>query len=381
MLNVARLIKKSPYKALIDIVNYNNRTRIGYGYVDFINLRSLSGRRTEITIKAKQFPGYPAEYINEKTFRYNRLHIDTFLQTVDKTVGLVLPATTESVIAAFIAKYEIFLEPSDFIIENIPVGVFSYRLRANPSSLRWVGDTFITIVDPDDDIKEYFYDNVLNGLNDVGQDIVSIFANNHLDFEHPTITTTNFSTVFTNTQLNGYWLGSGPSYTEPIGVTNTPRTMFHKAVLTRTASPIGVGSYVINALVPITGTRNTRATIQGNPIAGYVGTIDLDYNRFNLNTYFGTTTININANATQLSLNTTGLTRLVGAPTTIDRNGATTPTALFDLVTRLINQSHAIEFDPSEIDVVYNTANTTWTLTAKSTSLVWYGVLTIKLNQ
>lgn len=164
MLATNSLLKKTPFQALVDIVNYNNGLNIQPGNVVFENMIPLDGRRTQITIRALPVSGGVAAYTGQKTFVYKRLHVDESFSDADKNLTIRNPDSTQSLLNILADRYGILIDTSDFIIESIPSGATSYVLKANPASLRWVGQTTIAIIEPPPAIEDEITVVVLNGL-------------------------------------------------------------------------------------------------------------------------------------------------------------------------------------------------------------------------
>lgn len=85
-------------------------------------------------------------YTGTVTFSYNRLPITTFAQLAFANYTLSLPATTQNLLDRLALLFGFPFDPSDFVMEAI-VDAGHYILKAQPTSLRWVGQYTVTVVD------------------------------------------------------------------------------------------------------------------------------------------------------------------------------------------------------------------------------------------
>lgn len=316
-----------------------NKTPIYPEYVTFGAPTALVGARTEVTMYALSDGQAQSRFSGQKTIRYDRIHIDTILHDLDRSIVIELPCNTNDIFDKMVTSEGWYFDYDDFVTENIPVGTQSYRLVARPDSLRWVGDTQITLLEPS---------------------------------LPPPVTYTHIDTLFSSTELVGFWYMDGSNnYIENYPPIYSQETLFFKLLKDHSNVFFDEESYSIESISDSNGNKNTEIVINGVNAAGYDGTVTLTYNRFNLTDFFAPEIVYFDKTDTDLILDPQGLTRVRNSVDRINMEDLSMHQAIVDL----LSTTHGLYIDLSEVDIVTN-SETNYTVSAKSDSIVYSGSFT-----
>ena len=160
------LLHKPPKEALVDIVNHHNDTTILAERVVFSNIQSLNGELTEVTIKKVDPPPLSTyRYKGQTSFTFHRLDLAVFFEGVVLEVELSLPSDTLEVAQKLGERFGFVFDENDFVLESITQDNYQeWTLKADPNSLRWVGEVALEITPPLPFLEEGFDKTRLDGF-------------------------------------------------------------------------------------------------------------------------------------------------------------------------------------------------------------------------
>lgn len=160
---------KKPHDALVQLMDQTNNvsppTPADAVYFDAPKPWSAEGdwRNTEVTAHGVLEKGHSGQ----QTFQYRRPDLGLLFQDVIVTV--VIPhhnATSENVVAELNKQFaQLDLYVGDMIHEPVPDGATSYVLKADPTSLYYIGEVEVIVERVLVDIAKDFPVTALDGFN------------------------------------------------------------------------------------------------------------------------------------------------------------------------------------------------------------------------
>ncbi|MDH2154229.1 Ig domain-containing protein [Stenotrophomonas sp. GD03657] len=143
------LLHLTPEGAIVAMVNYENRTIFRPDSFDFGKPQSLGGTLTRIRLTARASRGITDTVPDPGwfDFEYHRLDINKYFEGMLNSYRPRMPTSTKVLVEELSARMngQEFYE-EDFLQDYIDrENGEPYRLKAGPDSLRWVGETNITL--------------------------------------------------------------------------------------------------------------------------------------------------------------------------------------------------------------------------------------------
>lgn len=140
------------------LLNEENNTAFNSSIVDLSAPSPMTGtRNTAITVTAKVASGYSGSV----NLTYNRLDLTVFTDgNTEFTLNGI--STTEDLLPAINARFGLQMAVTDIIVEAVVNG--AVNLKARSTSLVWVGNVDITIIQPDIELDTVIVDTELDGF-------------------------------------------------------------------------------------------------------------------------------------------------------------------------------------------------------------------------
>ncbi len=137
------LLKETPWQALIDMINAKFLLRLDSKTTILKEL--IPGTGVDTTIKIDAFRNSTLPELTQDTFTYQRLRLEDFFPSALQINTIVAPTNSWIVANTIFKGLGIVIDRNDFIYEEIETlaDLSHYVLKANPYSLRWVGEVVI----------------------------------------------------------------------------------------------------------------------------------------------------------------------------------------------------------------------------------------------
>ncbi len=355
MVDTLRFLGKAPPDAMVDVLNETFGMMADYGTVDFSAPSPLFGTKTSVTATMLQPPFGGGQYSGTLVLVYNRVDVSQFFSGSDLIRSIPLPGTTNDIINVLKAKYNLYIDPSDFVIEHIPANTITYDLKTMPGSLRWTGSVLMSVVGAPIPLSQIFVNTTVNGIVVPSLTFPFIVPTTYLSgIPAPKLTYNLPALVALNSSLLwGFWYNQNGTYTDT-GLYQYPAPIALAMLIGRYLRiNIAPQDFINSAPQSVTGGQaNTSITITGQPALGYSGQVTLLYNRYDASVFFGTTPVPISASA--ISQDT-----LLGA----------------------INAKYNTNLLGSDFSVVASSNGTQYTLTALNSSVAWIGSFVVQVTQ
>lgn len=164
MTDTLRLLKFDPAVALLIMANNHFNLHLRAEFASIGPPMIVEGAVTNVVITTHESTdeNIYRQHTGQMTYRYNRLHVaDVF---GGMTLDLTPPITIKGVMNNIALASGLVITDMDF--ENALVTGSSFILKAKPNSLRWIGETTVTLGEPGTSVllSDAFSNNVLDGL-------------------------------------------------------------------------------------------------------------------------------------------------------------------------------------------------------------------------
>lgn len=164
MTDTLRLLKFDPAVALLIMANNHFNLHLRSEFASVGPPQATDDVLTHVVITTHESidENIYRQHTGQLTYRYNRLQVaDVF---GGMSLDLTPPITVNGVMNNIALASGLVITDDDF--ENALITGSSFVLKAKPNSLRWVGETTVTLGEPGVSIllSEAFSNNVLNGL-------------------------------------------------------------------------------------------------------------------------------------------------------------------------------------------------------------------------
>ncbi len=353
MVDTLRFLGKAPSDAMVDVLNSTFGIAADYGTVGFSTPAALGGTRTSVTATMLQPAFGSTAYSGNLVLVYNRVDVSQFFVNKDLIQNIPLPGTTNDILNALKAKYNLDIDPSDFVIEHIPANATVYVLKTLAESLRWTGSVLMSVIGIPVPLSDILTVTTLNGINVPSLTYPFVLTTVYLPGIPAPKLTYNLATLATmnTTLLWGFWYLLNGVYTNT-GLYQYPAPIALAMLIGRYLRVnIAPQDFTVTPPQPLSGaSANTSITITGQPTLGYQGQVTLQYNRYDASVFFGTTPIPISAAA-------------IAQDTLLGAINATYKTVLLG----------------SDFNVVASPDGTHYTLTAMNDSVGWIGSFVVQV--
>lgn len=211
MSDTLRLLKFSPSVALLIMANNHHNLHLREEYARVGVPVAITEDITEVVIESFDSKNdfIPTPYTGSFTYRYRRLSVAEVFGEL--RLNLTPPLTVKGILDNISRLTGVVLEEDDF--ENALIETDTFELVAQPTSLRWVGQTTVVLNKPGVvlSLADAFPNNILDGLvgPDYGTDtpLSLVIGTLRLDGLYlPWDDGYPLSKVITKTLLNGLYL-------------------------------------------------------------------------------------------------------------------------------------------------------------------------------
>lgn len=165
MLTLRQLLLRSPTSALVDLFVKKTNVTLQEKNVRFSTPIDQGNGVTLITLSVVKANGTLDKFIKgSSTFSYKRINVDTVFDSVERSVEVKFPTTTETILRKLKEIIPFVNDENDFIADVMITNPGVYILRANPKSLRWYGNASITVIQEPPSVGDIFPNHYLDGL-------------------------------------------------------------------------------------------------------------------------------------------------------------------------------------------------------------------------
>lgn len=143
-------LKADPWQAVINRINGEYLTELTSYTTKLISIEDMGGTRTKIVVEPNRSidEGNTMPLVTRTEYFYDRLDLAEFFDTpgVAQLTGFALPTNTFKVLDQIAAFNDIVFTLNDFVHIQFDEYLREYTLKANPKSLRFVGEVKFELI-------------------------------------------------------------------------------------------------------------------------------------------------------------------------------------------------------------------------------------------